>query len=172
MSEIDLSSPLNYGTPSSMGSIRTPRSGIRGTPLRARPDIRTDKRIRQVAVIHSQTFFGVLRCSHQWLITCHGNKSGPIPGERATLTNTLTKSRYGCNFILAPFADDTDTAAICHDALVGHQYILCNTCAYSISSLDMVPLAPSTPTPTPPLALPTPSSSLLLPTPRECELGS
>ncbi|EDW61876.1 DNA replication licensing factor MCM4 [Drosophila virilis] len=50
MSEIDLSSPLNYGTPSSMGSIRTPRSGIRGTPLRARPDIRTDKRMRQVAI--------------------------------------------------------------------------------------------------------------------------
>ncbi|BFG03376.1 DNA replication licensing factor MCM4 [Drosophila madeirensis] len=50
MSEIDLSSPLNYGTPSSMGSIRTPRSGIRGTPLRARPDIRTDKRIRQVPI--------------------------------------------------------------------------------------------------------------------------
>ena len=50
MSEIDLSSPLNYGTPSSMGSIRTPRSGIRGTPLRPRPDIRTDKRMRQVAI--------------------------------------------------------------------------------------------------------------------------
>lgn len=30
MQDIDLSSPLNYGTPSSMGSIRTPRSGIRG----------------------------------------------------------------------------------------------------------------------------------------------
>lgn len=28
--DIDLSSPLNYGTPSSMGSVRTPRSGIRG----------------------------------------------------------------------------------------------------------------------------------------------
>lgn len=50
MSEIDLSSPLNYGTPSSMGSIRTPRSGIRGTPVRARPDIRTDKRMRQVNI--------------------------------------------------------------------------------------------------------------------------
>lgn len=50
MSEIDLSSPLNYGTPSSIGSIRTPRSGIRGTPLRARPDIRTDKRMRQVTI--------------------------------------------------------------------------------------------------------------------------
>lgn len=50
MSEIDLSSPLNYGTPSSMGSIRTPRSGIRGTPLKARPDIRTDKKMRQVAI--------------------------------------------------------------------------------------------------------------------------
>lgn len=50
MSEIDLSSPLNYGTPSSMGSVRTPRSGIRGTPLRIRPDIRTDRRMRQVNI--------------------------------------------------------------------------------------------------------------------------
>ncbi|XP_056645438.1 DNA replication licensing factor MCM4 [Diorhabda sublineata] len=50
ISEIDLSSPLNYGTPSSLGSIRTPRSGIRGTPIRMRPDIRSDKRIRQVNV--------------------------------------------------------------------------------------------------------------------------
>ncbi|XP_055374782.1 DNA replication licensing factor MCM4 [Condylostylus longicornis] len=50
MSEIDLSSPLNYGTPSSMGSVRTPRSGIRGTPVRVRPDIRSDKRMRQVSV--------------------------------------------------------------------------------------------------------------------------
>ncbi|XP_043502442.1 DNA replication licensing factor MCM4 [Polistes fuscatus] len=48
MSEIDLSSPLNYGTPSSLGSIRTPRSGVRGTPIRQRTDIRTDKHIRQV----------------------------------------------------------------------------------------------------------------------------
>lgn len=50
LQDIDLSSPLNYGTPSSMGSVRTPRSGIRGTPIRMRPDIRTDKRIRQVNV--------------------------------------------------------------------------------------------------------------------------
>lgn len=62
ISEIDLSSPLNYGTPSSMGSIRTPRSGIRGTPVRARPDIRTDKRMRQVnigsdAVSFSRQFY-------------------------------------------------------------------------------------------------------------------
>lgn len=48
ISDIDLSSPLNYGTPSSIGSIRTP--GIRGTPLRMRPDIRTDKRILQVNI--------------------------------------------------------------------------------------------------------------------------
>uniref|UniRef100_A0A8D9AE93 DNA replication licensing factor MCM4 n=1 Tax=Cacopsylla melanoneura TaxID=428564 RepID=A0A8D9AE93_9HEMI len=50
MSEIDLASPLNYGTPSSIGSLRTPRSGIQGTPIRLRPDIRTDRRIRQVSV--------------------------------------------------------------------------------------------------------------------------
>lgn len=50
MNDIDLSSPLNYGTPSSMGSIRTPRSGIRGTPARARPDIRPDRRVREVNI--------------------------------------------------------------------------------------------------------------------------
>lgn len=44
VSEIDLSSPLNYGsTPSSVGNLRTPRSastggvaGVRGTPIRIR----------------------------------------------------------------------------------------------------------------------------------------
>ncbi|KXJ73554.1 hypothetical protein RP20_CCG020651 [Aedes albopictus] len=50
LSELDLSSPLNYGTPSSMGSIRTPRSGIRGTPRRQRPDLRGDRHARQVNV--------------------------------------------------------------------------------------------------------------------------
>ncbi|XP_050597960.1 DNA replication licensing factor MCM4 [Bombus affinis] len=46
-SGLQLSSPINYGTPSSLGSIRTPRSGIRGTPIRHRPDINTDRRLRQ-----------------------------------------------------------------------------------------------------------------------------
>ena len=48
MSEIELSSPLNYGTPSSLVSIRTPRSGVRGTPIRQRPDVQSDRRVRQV----------------------------------------------------------------------------------------------------------------------------
>lgn len=47
---LQLSSPVNYGTPSSLGSIRTPRSGIRGTPIRHRPDINTDKRLRQFSL--------------------------------------------------------------------------------------------------------------------------
>ncbi|KAK9500642.1 hypothetical protein O3M35_001871 [Rhynocoris fuscipes] len=42
-----LSSPLNYGTPSSLTSFRTPKSGVR-TPLRQRQDIRVDKHIRQI----------------------------------------------------------------------------------------------------------------------------
>lgn len=51
VSEIDLSSPLNYGTPSSIGSsLRTPRSGVRGTPIRIRSDIQSEKRLRQVNV--------------------------------------------------------------------------------------------------------------------------
>lgn len=48
MSEVELSSPLNYGTPSSLASVRTPRSGIRGTPARQRPDVQSDRRMRQV----------------------------------------------------------------------------------------------------------------------------
>ena len=48
-SEIDLNSPLNYGTPSSIGSIRTPHSGIQNTPLKMRPDIRgVGRHLRQV----------------------------------------------------------------------------------------------------------------------------
>lgn len=35
----DMSSPLNYGTPS---SLSTPRSLMRGTPSRQRPDLRTN----------------------------------------------------------------------------------------------------------------------------------
>ena len=55
VSEIDLSSPLNYGTPSShgglagvgsQGSVRTP--GVRGTPIRVRSDIQSERRLRQV----------------------------------------------------------------------------------------------------------------------------
>lgn len=54
MSEIDLSSPMNYGTPSSVGSTRSTRSGLRGTPVRQRPDIRTDRRVRQVNLAFDQ----------------------------------------------------------------------------------------------------------------------
>lgn len=48
ISELDLNSPLNYGTPSSMSSLRTPRSGARGTPMRQRPDVRSDRKVRHV----------------------------------------------------------------------------------------------------------------------------
>jgi len=48
VSEIDLSSPLNYGTPSPGSSIRTPRTGSKGTPIRLRSDIQADRRLRQV----------------------------------------------------------------------------------------------------------------------------
>lgn len=56
VSEIDLSSPLNYGTPSSVTSshLRTPRS-VRGTPIRIRSDIQSEKRLRQVNVTPSRS---------------------------------------------------------------------------------------------------------------------
>lgn len=46
-SELDLSSPLTYGTPSSRVE-GTPRSGIRGTPARQRPDLGSARKIKQV----------------------------------------------------------------------------------------------------------------------------
>jgi DNA replication licensing factor MCM4 len=51
VSEIDLSSPLNYGTPHSLGSstFRTP-GAVRGTPIRMRSDIQSERKLRQVNV--------------------------------------------------------------------------------------------------------------------------
>jgi len=51
VSEIDLSSPLHYGTPSPGSSIRTPRTGSKGTPVRVRSDIQTDRVRRQEFVV-------------------------------------------------------------------------------------------------------------------------
>lgn len=56
-SEIDLSSPLNYGTPASsrfgVGTPRTP--GVAGTPIRSRPDVRSERKMRTVNVGISDT---------------------------------------------------------------------------------------------------------------------
>ena len=50
-SEIDLSSPLNYGTPSSRIGVGTPRTpGAAGTPIRPRPDVRSERKMRTVNV--------------------------------------------------------------------------------------------------------------------------
>ncbi|MEQ2164164.1 DNA replication licensing factor mcm4-B, partial [Goodea atripinnis] len=45
--EVDMSSPLNYGTPSSRVE-GTPRSGVRGTPARQRPDLGSVRKAPQV----------------------------------------------------------------------------------------------------------------------------
>ncbi|XP_067052845.1 DNA replication licensing factor mcm4-A-like [Acropora muricata] len=52
-SEIDLSSPLNYGTPGSRVA-GTPHGSISGTPVRHRSDIRSDRRMRQVNLTDNQ----------------------------------------------------------------------------------------------------------------------
>jgi len=48
-SEIDLSSPLNYGTPGSVSTVGG-SVGVGATPIRHRPDVRSDRRMRQVNV--------------------------------------------------------------------------------------------------------------------------
>ncbi|XP_071957644.1 DNA replication licensing factor mcm4-A-like [Antedon mediterranea] len=55
-SEIDLSSPLNYGTPSSRMSA-TP--GGKGTPIRPRTDIRSERKMRQVNLTSDPVGSGV-----------------------------------------------------------------------------------------------------------------
>ena len=55
-SEIDLSSPLNYGTPSSRLGLGTPRTpGVGGTPIRPRPDVRSERKMRTVNIGGSET---------------------------------------------------------------------------------------------------------------------
>ncbi|XP_041376260.1 DNA replication licensing factor MCM4-like [Gigantopelta aegis] len=50
-SEIDLSSPLNYGTPSSRGGLGTPGTpGLGATPVRQRTDIRSTKKMKTVVI--------------------------------------------------------------------------------------------------------------------------
>lgn len=51
-SEVDMSSPLTYGTPSSRVE-GTPRSGVRGTPARQRPDLGSVRKAPQVD-LHSE----------------------------------------------------------------------------------------------------------------------
>ena len=45
---LDLLVPLLPRTPSPGSSIRTPKTGSKGTPVRVRSDIQTDRRVRQV----------------------------------------------------------------------------------------------------------------------------
>lgn len=54
--EVDMSSPLMYGTPSSRVE-GTPRSGVRGTPARQRPDLGSVRKAPQVD-LHSEPVSG------------------------------------------------------------------------------------------------------------------
>ncbi|KAM8967347.1 DNA replication licensing factor MCM4 isoform 2-T2 [Pelodytes ibericus] len=65
-SELDLSSPLTYGTPSSRVE-GTPRSGIRGTPARQRPDLGSLRKVKQVDLHSDQAAAEELVTSEQSL---------------------------------------------------------------------------------------------------------
>ncbi|KAF6205854.1 hypothetical protein GE061_020028 [Apolygus lucorum] len=53
-----LSSPLNYGTPSSLTSFRTPRTN-RNTPMRPRVDLNTQKNVRHIQIPNSESEPGI-----------------------------------------------------------------------------------------------------------------
>ncbi|KAM4687368.1 DNA replication licensing factor MCM4 [Discoglossus pictus] len=65
-SELDLSSPLTYGTPSSRVE-GTPRSGIRGTPARQRPDLGSARKVKEVDLHSDQPAAEELEISEQSL---------------------------------------------------------------------------------------------------------
>ncbi|NP_001079069.1 DNA replication licensing factor mcm4-A [Xenopus laevis] len=65
-SELDLSSPLTYGTPSSRVE-GTPRSGIRGTPARQRADLGSARKVKQVDLHSDQPAAEELVTSEQSL---------------------------------------------------------------------------------------------------------
>lgn len=70
ISEIDLSSPMNYGTPSSVGSTRSTRSGgIRGTPVRPRLDVRQERRARSLSLIPENVSIKMLMLFHFSILT-------------------------------------------------------------------------------------------------------
>jgi len=68
-SEIDLSSPLNYGTPSSRGP-HTP--GMGETPIRHRPDIHSEKKMRTVNIGGSEpsVCFSFVHINYKILASC------------------------------------------------------------------------------------------------------
>ena len=82
VSEIDLSSPLNYGTPSSLGSstFRTP-GAIRGTPIRIRSDIQSERRLRQVNVASPAPGTPDVRSSHPAVPESEGSF---VPGSEVS----------------------------------------------------------------------------------------
>ncbi|KAK0076374.1 hypothetical protein PV325_004816 [Microctonus aethiopoides] len=106
VNDIELSSPLNYGTPSSLGSIRTPRSGIKGTPMRQRPDIRTDKRMRQVNV--SQPILEEHNCDQT---TSEYELNGPqlvIWGTNVVVTRCKEQFKHFIHRFIDPEAENDE----------------------------------------------------------------
>jgi len=112
VSEIDLSSPLNYGTPSSVGSsLRTPRTGTRGTPIRVRSDIQSDRRIRQVPVGGSQgDAMAALPPSSEIVPPSENSESAPtmvIWGTDVSVNQCKSKfKKFISNYVDAEAADD------------------------------------------------------------------
>jgi len=113
VSEIDLSSPLNYGTPSSVGSsLRTPRTGSKGTPIRVRADIQSDKRVRQVTVGGSSQADG-LPPSSEIVPPSEHSESAPtmvIWGTDVSVNQVKSKfSKFISTFVAADLEEDENT---------------------------------------------------------------
>eukprot|EP00092_Neocalanus_flemingeri_P030424 GFUD01033026.1.p1 GENE.GFUD01033026.1~~GFUD01033026.1.p1 ORF type:complete len:866 (+),score=291.09 GFUD01033026.1:48-2600(+) len=122
VSEIDLSSPLNYGTPSSVGSsLRTPRTGSRGTPIRVRSDIQSDRRIRQVPVGGSQSdAMAALPPSSEIVPPSENSESAPtmvIWGTDVSVNQCKSKfKKFITTFVDTDAADDEKFIGMDKDA--------------------------------------------------------
>ncbi|XP_070574384.1 DNA replication licensing factor mcm4-A-like [Ptychodera flava] len=107
-SEIDLSSPLNYGTPSSRIGGTPGRHGGAGTPIRPRSDIRSDRKMRQVNV-GSEPSGGVEPTEPSGAVTSD-QPSGPqlvIWGTDVVVSHTKEKFRKFIQTFIDPEVDET-----------------------------------------------------------------
>ncbi len=104
VSEIDLSSPLNYGTPSSLGSstFKTP-GGVKGTPIRLRSDIQSEKKLRQVNLGDSGSNAGVPGSSSTGRQPASESGTSAVPPSEASSEAVASLVVWGTDVSVATY---------------------------------------------------------------------
>ncbi|XP_071480497.1 DNA replication licensing factor mcm4-A-like [Diadema antillarum] len=107
LSEIDMSSPLNYGTPSSSRLGSTPGRSV-GTPIRPRSDIRSDRKIRQVNLGSDQSGEPATEPTGAVTSDQPGGQQMVIWGTNVVVTETKEKFTRFIERFIDPEADPAE----------------------------------------------------------------